>query len=122
MKDEPKPSFNQVPLFVSDTLTSDTKLNIQLSTTLTAEEILKIESVLHDAAIWSNADDFEVFFSEKDNIVGVSIPVGEDIAEVLEAGSALGFCNRMFEESGLSNGSVWHSLVSVSGAEIYSPI
>jgi len=98
------------------------KLNIQLSTTLTAAEILKIESVLHDAAIWSNADDFEVFFSEKDNIVGVSIPVGEDIAEVLEAGSALGFCNRMFEESGLSNGSVWHSLVSVSGAEIYSPI
>ena len=98
------------------------KLNIQLSTTLTAAEILKIESVLHDSAIWSNADDFEVFFSEKDNIVGVSIPVGEDIAEVLEAGSALGFCNRMFEESGLSNGSVWHSLVSVSGAEIYSPI
>ncbi len=98
------------------------KLNIQLSTTLTAEEILKIESVLHDAAIWSNADDFEVFFSEKDNIVGVSIPVGEDIAEVLEAGSALGFCNRIFEESGLSNGSAWHSLVSVSGKEIYSPI
>jgi hypothetical protein len=98
------------------------KLNIQLSTTLTAEEILKIESVLHDAAIWSNADDFEVFFSEKDNIVGVSIPVGEDIAEVLEAGSALGICNRMFEESGLSSGTVWHSLVSVSGAEIYSPI
>jgi len=98
------------------------KLNIQLSTTLTAAEILKIESVLHDSAIWSNADDFEVFFSEKDNIVGVSIPVGEDIAEVLEAGSALGFCNRMFEESGLSNGSVWHSLVSVSGVEIYSPI
>ena len=98
------------------------KLNIQLSTTLTAEEILKIESVLHDAAIWSNADDFEVFFSEKDNIVGVSIPVGEDIAEVLEAGSALGICNRMFEESGLSSGTVWHSLVSVSGAEIYSPL
>ncbi len=98
------------------------KLNIQLNSSLTAEEILKIESVLHDAAIWSNADDFEVFFSEKDNIVGVSIPVGESIAEVLEAGSALGFCNRMFEESGLSNGSVWHSLVSVSGAEIYSPL
>jgi len=98
------------------------KLNIQLSTTLTADEILKIESVLHDAAIWSNANDFEVFFSEKDNIVGVSIPVSEDIAEVLEAGSALGFCNRMFEESGLSNCSVWHSLVSVSGAEIYSPL
>lgn len=49
------------------------------------------------------------------------IPVGEDITEVLEAGSALGFCNRLFEESGLSNGSVWHSLVSVSGEEIYSP-
>ena len=98
------------------------KLNIQLSTTLTAAEILKIESVLHDSAIWSNADDFEVFFSEKDNIVGVSIPVGKDIAEVLEAGSALGFCNRMFEESGLSNGTVWRSLVSVSGVEIYSPI
>jgi hypothetical protein len=98
------------------------KLNIQLSTTLKAEELLKIESVLHDAATWSNAEDFEVFFSEKDNIAGVSIPVGEDIAEVLEAGSALGFCNRMFEESGLSNGTVWHSLVSVSGAEIYSPL
>ena len=98
------------------------KLNIQLTSSLTAEEILKIESVLHGAATWSNAEDFEVFFSEKDNIVGVSIPVGEDIAEVLEAGSALGFCNRIFEESRLSNGSVWHSLVSVSGEEIYSPI
>ena len=98
------------------------KLNIQLTSSLTAEELLKIESVLHDAATWSNAEDFEVFFSEMDNIAGISIPVGEDIAEVLEAGSALGFCNRMFEESGLSNGSVWHSLVSVSGEEIYSPI
>ena len=98
------------------------KLNIQLNSSLTAEELLKIESVLHDAATWSNAEDFEVFFSEKDNIAGVSIPVGEDIAEVLEAGSALGICNRMFEESGLSKGRVWHSLVSVSGTEIYSPL
>ncbi len=92
------------------------KLNIKLSSSLKADEILKIESVLHDAAIWSNTEDFEIFFSEKENIVGISIPVGEDIAEVL------GFCNRMFEEAGLSNGSVWHSLISVSGAEIYSPI
>jgi hypothetical protein len=46
----------------------------------------------------------------------------KDIAEVLEAGAALGICNRIFEESGLSNGRVWHSLVSVSGEEIYSPI
>jgi hypothetical protein len=98
------------------------KLNIQLTSSLTAEELLKIESVLHDAATWSNAEDFEVFFSEKDNIAGVSIPVGEDIADVLEAGSELGICNRMFEESGLSNGRVWHSLVSFSGAEIYSPL
>ena len=98
------------------------KLNIKLSSSMKADEILKIESALHDAAIWSNAEDFEIFFSEKDNIVGISIPVGEDIAEVLEAGSALGFCNRMFEEAGLSNGSAWHSLISVSGAEIYSPI
>jgi len=64
----------------------------------------------------------EVFFFEKDNIAGVSIPVDEDIAEVLEAGSALRICNRMFEESGLSSASLWHSLVSVSGAEIYSPL
>ena len=98
------------------------KLNIQLSTTLSSDEYLKIEKVLHDAAIWSAADDFEIFYSEKDGIAGVSIPVGEDIAEVLEAGSALGICNRIFEESGLVNGGVWHSLVSVSGAEIYSPI
>ena len=98
------------------------KLNIQLTSSLTAEELLKIESVLHDAATWSNAEDFEVFFSEKDNIAGVSIPVGEDIADVLEAGSALGICNRMFQESGLSNGRVWHSLIYVSGTEIYSPI
>ena len=98
------------------------KLNIQLTSSLTAEELLKIESVLHGAATWSNAEDFEVFFSEKDNIAGVSIPVGEDIADVLEAGSALGICNRMFQESGLSNGRVWHALISVSGTEIYSPI
>ena len=97
------------------------KLNIQLTSSLTAEELLKIESVLHDAATWSNAEDFEVFFSEKGNIAGVSIPVGEDIAEVLEAGSALGICNRIFEESGLSNGRVWQSLTSCSGLDIYSP-
>ena len=40
------------------------KLNIQLNSSLTAEELLKIESVLHNAATWSNAEDFEVFFSE----------------------------------------------------------
>lgn len=62
------------------------------------------EASLHDFAIWSNAEDFEIFFSKNDNIVGVSIPVGEDIAEVLEAGSALGFCNGVFEVSGLSSG------------------
>ncbi len=98
------------------------KLNIQLKSDLSSDAFLKIESVLHDAATWSNAEDFEVFFSEKDNIAGVSIPVGEDIAEVLEAGAALGICNRIFEESGLSNGRVWHSLVSVFGAEIYSAL
>ncbi|MEY3264121.1 MAG: hypothetical protein RL717_1598, partial [Pseudomonadota bacterium] len=38
------------------------------------------DEVLHDAAIWSNTEDFEVFFSEKYSIVGVSRHVGEDIA------------------------------------------
>ena len=80
------------------------------------------DGVLHDAAIRSNTEDYEVFFSEKDNIAGVSTHVGEDITEVLEAGSALGICNHLFEESGLSNVTVWHSLVSVSGAEIYTPL
>ena len=80
------------------------------------------DEVLHNATIQSNTEDYEVFFSEKDNIAGVSTHVGEDIAEVLEAGSALGICNRMFEDSGLSNGTVWHSLVSVFGVEIYFAI
>jgi hypothetical protein len=98
------------------------KLNIQIGHELSADEMLKIESVLHCAATWSNAEDFEIFFSEKENIAGVSIPVGEDIAEILEAGSALGMCNRMFEESGISSARVWHSLISTSGQEIYSPV
>jgi hypothetical protein len=57
------------------------RFNIQLKTSNNVEqEVATLQELLYDAAIWGGADDVEVFFSKKNYVVGVSIPVEEDIA------------------------------------------
>ena len=105
------------------TIVAYARLNIQLAAhQQDAHEIAKLQELLHGAAIWGCADDVEVFYSEENNVVGVSIPVEEDIAAVLEAGSVLGICQRIWEESDAYKGSSWLSMVTPTGEVMYSPL
>jgi hypothetical protein len=99
------------------------RFNIKLDEGTSADEILQLQEQLHDAAVWADAEDHEVFYSEENQIIGVGIPVEEDISSVLEAGAVLGFVKRMWEESEKeSSASTWLSLVGLDGQVIYSPL
>lgn len=99
------------------------RLNIQLDPeSVTPHEIADLQELLHDSALWAEAEDVEVFYSEKNNIVGISIPVEEDPASILEAGAVLGMCQRAWEDSETVKGSTWLSLITPKGEIIYSPL
>jgi hypothetical protein len=100
------------------------QLNIELEKSVFSNPVAieKLQSVLHDAALDGYSDDFEIFISEEKGVIGVSVPVSERIGTVLEAGGILGYCLRSFEESDISGGSIWMSLVTPSGEIIHSPI
>ena len=108
---------------INTTTVAYARFNIQLNKKdISAQAISELQELLHGAAIWGGADDVEVFYLEKSNIVGVSIPVEEDAASILEAGSVLGMCQRTWEESNAVKGSTWLSLTTTQGEIIYSPL
>jgi hypothetical protein len=118
-----KTTLKEITMQATMTTVAFARFNIQLAAHQQDQiEIAKLQELLHGAAIWGCADDVEVFYSEENNVVGVSIPVEEDIASVLEAGSVLGICQRIWEESDAYKGSTWLSLVTPTGEVIYSPL
>ncbi len=96
-------------------------------------ELDKNENLGKNAALWQVqldnfaieglAEDYEVFFSEKNAIVGVSIPFDENPMSLLEAGSVLGYCLARYEQSDLdSKRSSWLSIHDGAGNVINSPV
>ncbi len=60
----------------------------------------------------SYADEIETFYDAKQRIVGVSIPLEDDVMLTLEVGSVLGSCQMAFEdmEDVPDSESIWFSL------------
>jgi hypothetical protein len=75
------------------------RLNLKLKADCATEEnIEKWQQILNDAALNGLADDVEVFYVESKQMMGVSIPF-EDQMTLLEAGVALGFCQRSYQDA-----------------------
>jgi hypothetical protein len=89
----------------------------------TPANIEKWQKILFDAAIWGEADDAEIFFSDSELVMGVSVPYEDNRLGLLEAGMTLGFCQRMKEEnSGDLFEYSWQSLHTEDGTTIESTI
>jgi len=98
-------------------------LNIQMrAEDVNPKLIAELQALLHDAAIWADADDAEVFYIESKNIIGVSILVDKDPSSILEAGCVLGMCQRSLEESRMVSVSTWLSIEASNNKIIYSPL
>jgi hypothetical protein len=87
----------------------------------TSINIERWQKILYDAAVWGETDDAEVFFSDSELVMGVSVPYEDNGLGLLEAGMTLGFCQRIKEENG---GDIfehsWQSLHTEDGTTIES--
>lgn len=100
-------------------------LNIQfLEGDDTNEVILGMEKVLGDAAINADADDFEIFYDEKDRVISIGVTYEEDSwLGLLEAGEVLGICKQHCMDSDLVRClSFWNSINALDGTTIASPV
>jgi hypothetical protein len=76
------------------------RLNLKIRKELaTSTNIEKWQKILYDAAIWGETDDAEVFFTDSELVIGVSVPYEDNGLSLLEAGMTLGFCQRIREEN-----------------------
>lgn len=98
------------------------RMNFRISENLEPEIISEWQTLLHDTALWGGADDVDVFISEKDNVIGVSIPVEADAMLILEAGHVLGFVAAAVEKSNLRSPQNWMSFNDANGNVIDSPV
>lgn len=100
-------------------------LNVQLGAThKTAECIKKMCDFLAEAAYEADAEIYKVFYSDKNSVVGLSIPFDdEDALEIIEAGATLGHCMGQYEQAKLSEGYMfWKSIDALNGTTLQSPV
>jgi hypothetical protein len=100
------------------------RLNLKFKNdSVTNENIEKWQKILYDSALWGEADDAEVFYLEKDKVIGISIPYYDESLSLLEAGITLGVCQRMKEENyeDIFEYS-WNSLHEIDGTVIESTL
>lgn len=100
------------------------RLNFKIKDKLaTSDNIEKWQKILYNAAVWGETDDAEVFFSDSELVMGVSVPYDDNRLSLLEAGMTLGVCQRIREEN---KGDIfeyaWQSLHTEDGTTIESSI
>lgn len=101
------------------------RFNIQLLDGLVGEaSATQWLSYLHAAALDGHAKDFEIFYTETRHVVGVSVPYSdEDLNELLDAGTVLGFCLARYACSPLPNaGTTWLSIHDIDDQTLYSSL
>ena len=89
------------------------RFNIQLFPSPDLEKsLLEWEELLADGAVRGCADEYEFFYIAEKRVIGISIPFqSEDPVSLLEAGSALGYCQAVYEESDMEPGEIsWLSI------------
>jgi hypothetical protein len=95
--------------------------NFRLPSNITSDAISEWQELLHDAAIDGGAfDDIDVFYSEKERVIGVSVPIENDPMLVLEAGAILGYVTAAVDRSALDSPERWMSVHNESGDVIES--
>lgn len=88
----------------------------------TKELIQEWQEVLHDAAIWNDAEDADVFYLEKERVIGVSIPLENDLMLTLEVGVILGAVKVEIEKSKLKFLQNWISIHDANDNVIESTV
>ena len=97
--------------------------NFRLPTNVTSDILSQWQELLNGAALDGGAfEDIDVFFSEKENIIGVSVPIETDPMLLLEAGSILGYVTAEVDRSGLLSPERWMSVHDENGDVIESPV
>ena len=99
------------------------RMNFRLPTDVSIEQVAEWQSILHDAGIEGGAwDDIDVFYSEKENVIGISVPLENDPMLLLEAGSILGYVTAEVDRSKLQSPQRWISIHNENGNVIESPV
>jgi hypothetical protein len=99
------------------------RFNIKLNSSPDLEaSLLEWEELLVDAAVNGGADEYEFFYIAEKRVIGISIPFeNDDPATLLEAGSALGYCQAVYEESDMEPGEIsWLSINDSDDSIIYT--
>ncbi|WP_108646665.1 hypothetical protein [Polynucleobacter rarus] len=100
------------------------RLNLKLKNDkVTNEDLEKWQKTLYESALEGLADDVEVFYLETEKVIGVSVPYYDEGLSLLEAGMALGYCQRTIEDNyvNIFNQS-WNSLHESDGTVIESTL
>ena len=100
------------------------RVNLKLKNDrVTNKDIERCRRLLYDQALWFELDDAEVFYLEKDKVIGISIPYYDEGLSLLEAGIKLGYCVLMRQINSLGDFEhSWHSLHEVDGTVIESTV
>ena len=97
--------------------------NFRLPERVTSDIISQWQELLHDAAIEGGGfDDIDVFYSEKERVIGVSVPIENDPMLLLEAGAILGYVTAEIDRSGLHSPERWMSIHDENGDVIESTL
>lgn len=97
--------------------------NFRLPSNVTSDIISQWQELLHDAAIDGGAfEDIDVFYVEKERVIGVSVPIENDPMLVLEAGAILGYVTAEVNRSDLDSPERWMSVHDENGDVIESTL
>jgi hypothetical protein len=97
--------------------------NFQLPDDTSGEDVTKWQSLLHAAGLEGGAsEDLDVFYSEDNRVIGVSIPIEKDLVLLLEAGEILGYVTAIVDQSSLYSPERWMSIHDDTGRVITSLI
>ena len=99
------------------------RMNFQLEESeCSQDKIREWIELLTDAVNMSGAEEHEIFFIEKEKIIGVSIPFENDVMVTLEVGADLGAVKSEMMNSDLKFESNWISIHDENDNLIESPI
>jgi len=88
------------------------RLNIQFTNMPNIEQhLIAWDELLCDFAAEGYADEFEFFYINASNTIGISVSFEQnDAQEMLEAGAVLGYVQRCYEQSDMPTGTTWISI------------
>ena len=97
--------------------------NFRLPANVISDIISQWQELRQDAAIdGGGSDDIDIFYSEKESVIGVSVPIENDPMLMLEAGAILGYVTAEVNRSNLYSAERWMSINDDKGNVLESPV